>query len=405
MNRAWLAAASGYLYALDPHSSVISRAAWDESTRKTQDSSFEGIGAVLTQRDERTIVENPMEGLPAWRAGIRAGDVIAKVDGIDVATWLLTKVVKLIRGPKNTPVTLTVVREGEPDPIDISIIRAHIAINNVTGKLLKDFPGFAHIKMTGFIPQSARDLRNKLKELARLAPGGKLTGLILDLRNNSGGLLTRAIDIADMFLPGDRQLVDGFKPSGRIVSVRSRRRDEEVHDAHGSSSDYDLPLVVLVNDGAASASEIVASAIQDNGRGLVLGQRTFGKASVQTLFEPALHPDYYIKLTVARYYAPAGETIQVIGVHPDVEIAPKADGKTPVGFREENLNNHLEPITAVHKSPLSRLVPLLEACVKKRGRTDRIVKADPNPQIQPDYQLLRSGDYLDCLIALKYKGR
>ncbi|MBI5610306.1 MAG: S41 family peptidase [Deltaproteobacteria bacterium] len=386
MNRAWEAAAQGYLYALDPHSSVIPRKAWDDSTDKTQDSSFEGIGAVLTQRDDQTIVENPMEGRPAWRAGIRAGDIIHKVDGIDVGGLALNKVVKMIRGPRATKVVLTVSRETEPEPKEYAITRENIEIKNVDGKLLPDYPGVAHVKMTGFIPNSTRDLRAMIEKLSKEAPGGKLTGLVLDLRGNSGGLLTKAIEIADSFLS-----------SGRIVSVRNRDRPEEVTSAQAQATDYGFPVVVLVNDGSASASEIVASALQDNGRALVVGVRTFGKASVQTLYDPPLHYDYYIKLTVARYYAPSGYTLQVVGVSPDVEVAPHVDGKIPVGFREENLNNHLTPVQGRAQSPWAQILPELKGCVDKTGTADAVAKRDPKPQIQPDYQLLKAGDYLRCL--------
>lgn len=386
MNRAWEAAAQGYLYALDPHSSVIPRKAWDDSTDKTQDSSFEGIGAVLTQRDDQTIVENPMEGRPAWRAGIRAGDIIHKVDGIDVGGLALNKVVKMIRGPRATKVVLTVSRETDPEPKEYAITRENIEIKNVDGKLLPDYPGVAHVKMTGFIPNSTRDLRAMIEKLSKEAPGGKLTGLVLDLRGNSGGLLTKAIEIADAFLG-----------SGRIVSVRNRDRPEEVTNAQAQATDYNFPVVVLVNDGSASASEIVASALQDNGRALVVGVRTFGKASVQTLYDPPLHYDYYIKLTVARYYAPSGYTLQVVGVSPDVEVAPHVDGKIPVGFREENLNNHLTPVQGRAQSPWAQILPELKGCVDKTGTADAVAKRDPKPQIQPDYQLLKAGDYLRCL--------
>lgn len=388
MNRMWLSATSGYLYALDPHSSVIARKAWDESTDKTQDNSFEGIGAVLTQRDDQTLVENPMEGKPAWRAGIRAGDIIHKVDGVDVTGLALREVVKKIRGPRNTAVVLTISRESDPEPREVSITRESIEVKNVDGKLLPEFPGVAHVKMSGFIPQSTKDLKAMIEKLQSQAPGGKLTGLILDLRNNSGGLLSKAIEISDLFLQ-----------KGRIVSVRSRNKPEEVHEARKSSDDYTFPLVVLVNDGSASASEIVASAMQDNGRGLVVGLRTFGKASVQTLFEPALHTDYYIKLTVARYYSPQGYTLQVVGVHPDAEVAPDVDGKIPVGFREENLNNHLVPIEVAHKSPFDAMQAALEQCVKTKGQASAIATKEPKPQIHPDFQLLRAADYLNCLAS------
>ena len=181
------------------------------------------------------------------------------------------------------------------------------------------------------------------------------------------------------------------------MSVKSRRKAEEIHEASPSPSDYGYPLVVLVSDGSASASEIVASALQDNKRGLVVGLRTFGKASVQTLFEPALHQDYYIKLTIARYYAPSGYTLQVVGVTPDVEVAPDVDGKIPVGFREENLNNHLVPIQGAQVSPWAAEIPALEKCVKETGKADAIAKREPKPQIHPDFQLLKAADYVTCL--------
>ena len=200
-------------------------------------------------------------------------------------------------------------------------------------------------------------------------------------------MLNQAIEVADLFLPAGK----------RIVSVKSRRKPEEIHVARTTSGDYTFPLVVLVNDGSASASEIVASALQDNGRGLVVGLRTFGKASVQTLFEPALHLDYYIKLTVARYYAPSGQTIQVVGVTPDVQTAPDVDGKIPVGFREENLNNHLIPIEGKARSPWANQLPALDRCVTDSGQAEKLAKREPKPQIHPDYQLLRAADYVNCL--------
>lgn len=393
LDRAWRMAASGYLYALDPHSAVVSRRQWDDATRETQDASFEGIGAVLTQRNGVTIVENPMEGRPAWKAGVRAGDRIVEVDHKDVRGWALHRVVKLIRGPKDTIVTLTVEREGHPDPVDIAIKRQRIEMKNVSGKLIKGHPEFGYVKMVGFVPRSYADIVAKIEELERLAPGGKLRGLILDLRNDSGGLLNQAIDIADLFLS-----------EGRIVSVRNRRRPEEVHVAEDTPSDRRFPLVVLVDDGSASASEIVAAAIQDNGRGLVLGQRTFGKGSVQTLFEPALHPEYFIKLTIARYYTPSGRTIQVTGVVPDAKLPPKLDGKMPLGFREENLNNHLDPIEGNYTSPMSKRMPKLSACAKEHGTAHAIATREKNPQIQPDYQLLQAVDYLGCLAGLPTDG-
>ncbi len=384
-NRLWIAAASGYLNALDPHSSVIPRAEWDKSTQQTQDNSFEGIGAVLTQRGDQTLVENPMDGRPAWRAGLRAGDVIHAIDGASITGMKLADVVARVRGKRDTTVVLTVSRESEPTPRNYSIRREKVEVKNVTGRLLDGYEGIGYVKMNGFIPQSTSDLKDEIQRLERLAPDARLRGLVLDLRGNSGGLLNKAIEVADLFLS-----------RGRILSVKSRTKSEEVHDATASSSDYRMPLVVLVNDSSASASEIVASALQENSRGLVVGLRTYGKASVQSLFEP-LRQDYYIKLTIARYYAPSGTTLQVVGVTPDVVVAPELDGTIPVGFREENLTGHMSGLSGPSRSPWLDKVPELTQCVATTGRAVTIARRDKNAQIKPDFQLLSAADYLNCL--------
>jgi C-terminal peptidase prc len=422
-----ISAAQGYLYSLDPHSSMVSQRAWDESTEKTHDASFDGIGAVLTQRWEfgnsvknrlrgdsqklkpsdgflllelakedemvqKTFVESPMQGQPAAIAGLWAGDEILAVDGKPVEGIPLTKVVSMIRGPRGTKVQLTVQRPGELEPREISIPRSRIKVTNVDGRLLEHHPGIAYIKLTGFIETSYGELLDELKRLDGEVEGG-LRGLVFDLRLNSGGLLQQAVEISDLFLD-----------KGKIVTVKNRKSglmamlgSDEVYKAHDKGT-ISLPMVVLTDDGSASASEIVASAIQDNGRGLVVGERTFGKASVQTLISPRNGEGYYVKLTIARYYGPSGHTIQVVGVQPDVEVAPTADGKTPVGFREEDLSNHLPPIADEHVSPAKALLPPLSECVKSMGIANSIAKANPNPQVKFDYQLFVGADWLECLI-------
>jgi C-terminal peptidase prc len=385
----WLWSSQGFLRSLDPHSAVVSAKAWEESTQKTTDSSFDGIGAILTQRDGQTMIENPIEGQPAYGAGLRSGDVIVKVDGKSIKGQPLGKVVQQIRGPKNTEVVLTVRREGEPSDLQIPIVRAYIEIQNVQSRMVKDHPGIGYVKLSGFVPTSAARLRKAVEALSSQTLRGSLRGLILDLRSNSGGLLQQAVEIGDMFVK-----------EGDIVSVRDRLRGgrgDKVYEAH-SKGTYDIPLVVLVNDSSASASEIVAGAVQDNMRGLIVGERTFGKASVQTLFNSHLGPkDYYIKLTVARYYAPSGRTIQVVGIQPDLEVVPVIDKPMPLGFREENLGKHLAAIETEYQSSNVELIKPLEACVKKRGKAEKMHSADPNPQIRFDYQLMKGADYLECL--------
>jgi C-terminal peptidase prc len=429
-HRLWLAAAQGYLYALDPHSSLLSKKAWEESTKETQDSSFDGIGALLTQRFEpsktlrnrldgevrrldkespyllvqlkeedklrrRTFVESPMSGQPAERAGVWAGDEIVKVDGTSVVDMPLDKVVSMIRGKRGTIVTLTVLREGVPGELDIPVTRSHIRVTNVEGRLLEDYPCLGYVKLTGFIESSFDDLEEEIERLNGLcSEGDGLRGLVFDLRNNSGGLLSQGVRIADLFLD-----------KGVIVTVKNRRKSvftfmgggDEVYTAHPEET-LSLPMVVLVNDGSASASEIVASALQDNARGLVVGERTFGKASVQTLINPLRGQGYYIKLTIARYYSPSGRTLQVVGVKPDVPAAPTLDGKIPLGFREEDLSNHLPQIDTDYDSANQGLSSKLASCVERRGIAERIHRDNPHPQIKFDFQLYRGADYLECLI-------
>lgn len=394
MKHMYVAAAQGYLYSLDPHSSLVSAEAWDESTQRTTDNSFEGIGAILTQRNNETIVESPIEGRPAHQAGVRAGDVITHVDKQAIGGLPLHKVVSKIRGKQGTTVTLTIRREGDPNDHQVPIERAHIDIKNVSGHLLEPHhPGVAYVKVTGFVPTTTSELEKLIADLKaenkKLHDGADLRGIVLDLRGNSGGLLQQGVKVADMFVE-----------DGVIVEVRNRIRKEEVYRASRRGT-VNIPLITLINDGSASASEIVASAIQDNGEGLLVGDRTFGKASVQTLFTPILRKDYYIKLTIARYFSPAGTTIQVVGVKPDFEVPPEVGGKMPLGFREENLSHYLKPLDTTHKSANEKVAIKVKDCAEIRGIAEKIHANDPNPQIKFDYQLMKAADYMECYIDIR----
>jgi C-terminal peptidase prc len=391
IHRAWVAAAQGYLYSLDPHSSLIARAAWEDSTRDVTDASFEGIGAILTRRpgSDYTIVESPIDGQAAVKAGVRAGDTIIAVDGHDIKGMLLPKVVKRIKGPKGTTVILTVDRLGEPKPLDIPIVRSRIDIKNVQGQMVSGHSDIGYIKVTGFVPTTNREMGRMYRKLTAQSKGGKLKGLILDLRRNSGGLLQQGILMADRFLE-----------RGTIVSVRNRGEPDEVHRATERDT-WDVPLVVVVDYGSASASEIVASALQDNGRALVVGDRTFGKASVQTLFTPLLRDDYYIKLTVARYYSPGGRTLQVVGVHPDVDIPPDVGGDMPLGFREEDLSHHLDALNQDYDSPNAEWSRSIAACAERTRHAERSFSDDPNPAVKFDYPMMKGADLLSCMVGEK----
>lgn len=381
-----VAAAQGYLASLDPHSTVVSAKAWEEATKSTTDGSFEGIGAVLMQRGDETIVETPMEDQPAYKAGVRAGDVIVAVDGRPVGGLPLHRVVKRIRGTKGTPVVLTLRRLGEPTDIDVTIVRGHIEVKNVEARLLKDHPDMGYIKVTGFVATTRRDIRQGIDDLVSRTKGGRLRGLLLDLRNNSGGLLQECVDIADDFLE-----------DGVIVSVRNPSDRDEVYRA--TEGAYDFPLVVLVDSGSASAAEILASAVQDNGRGLVVGDRTFGKASVQTLMNPLLRRDYYIKLTVARYYAPSGRTLQVTGVIPDIPVPASLDEEPYPPFREEDLSHHLARLSPDYEPPNKAWVERVKVCERTRGIADTLARSQAGGAVKVDYALFKAADYLECIYA------
>ncbi len=384
------AAARGYLASLDPHSTILSARAWDESTQATSDSSFEGIGAVLTKKGDQTIIETPMEGQPAFKAGLRAGDVIIAVDGQNVEGLPLHKVVQKIRGPKGTEVRLTIRRLGESRDLEFAITRQRIEVRNVQYRLLDRHPDVGWLKITGFVDGTSEAVERAVADLVRQTKGGRLRGLILDLRFNAGGLLQEAVQVADQFLD-----------HGVIVSVKNPSDRDEVYRAKPGA--YEFPVVVLVNAGSASAAEILASAIQENRRGIVVGERTFGKASVQTLLHPLLRRDYYIKLTIARYYAPSGRTIQVLGVTPDIPIPPAPGEEPPPAFREEDLLHHLSRLSGEVEPVQPDVARELSACDRRMGMADRLVRADPNPQVKPDYPLLKAADLLECLVATTEK--
>jgi C-terminal peptidase prc len=390
----WIAAAQGYLASLDPHSNLISEAAWKASTDEIRDSSFEGIGALLMQRHDDIIVESPLEGQPAAKAGLYAGDIIVKVDGVDVRGMPLTKVVAKIRGPKGTEVVLTVQRVGMPEDIDVAIRRSIIPFTNISARMMgPQHAGFGLVKVRGFVSGTTNELKSTIEDLANKSETGQLRGLILDLRNNSGGLLQEAVFMSDLFLK-----------DGRIVSVKSRTSSSE-HYTATTGGDLMTPIIVLVNDGTASAAEIVANAIQENHRGLVIGDRSFGKATVQSLLTPIIGSGYYVKLTVARYYGPDGHTLQVRGIVPDVSVTPDVEGKMPLGFREMDLYDHLPKILTEGIHPNAKRVLKLRECVDTEKLAEQIHAADPNPIIKFDYPLFKGADWLECMIGERTAAR
>ena len=398
INNVLLASVNGYLSSLDPHSNVFKKQEWEESMRQIENNSFEGIGAYLTGGGERDVViANPLEGSPALRAGIKAGDAIWAVDSKTVRGWSVIRVRDKIRGKKGTTVVLSVKRVGQEKTIDIPVIRDKIIIKNITKKLLNYKPHIGYIKLTGFIKSENESVEEEipraletLKKQA-LEQNIELKGLIFDLRRNSGGYLDLAIDVADMFIP-----------KGLIVSTKTPYGSPR--ESFAEKKDItNLPLAVLIDAGSASASEIVASAIQHHGRGLILGERSFGKGTVQRLMELDSNSNYMVKLTQARYYSPSGKTIQVAGVYPDINLSDEEDGSFPFKYvyREEDMWNHL-PNNSYPKVEGKKHFDIekLKSWVKKNGKTKQYINEHKKDAIKPDYQLIRAADYLDALINL-----
>jgi carboxyl-terminal processing protease len=319
-------AVRGMVGSLDPHSALLPPEAFKELQIDTH-GEFTGIGIHVTMRNNLVTVISPIEGTPAYKAGIKAGDKIIKVDG--ETTEDLREAVKRMRGPKGTRVVITILREGEPEPLEFDIIRDVIPIYSVKHAMLK--PGYGYVWVTNFRDNTSEDLIKALEEME----GGEtpLKGLVLDLRDNPGGILSQAIQISDIFLE-----------EGEILSIKGRlKKHTKVFNAHVDDTPRTYPLVVLINGGSASASEIVAGALQDHKRALIMGTTSFGKGSVQTV--ETLRDGYGLKFTIARYYTPSGRSIQAKGVVPDIEVlAGRVDenGTKPENLiKEKDLKNHL----------------------------------------------------------------
>ncbi len=304
-------AVRGMLRALDPHSSFMDPESYREMQVETS-GSFGGLGIEITIRDDQLTVVAPIEGTPAWRAGIQPGDRIVKIEGLATKDMNLPDAVKRMRGPKGTKVTITIVREGTREPFDVALMREVIQVQSIRSQEIE--PGIGYIRVRQFQERTAPDL---VASVEKFDKAGKLTGLIVDVRNNPGGLLSAAVEVSEEFL-GDGKL---------IVYTEGRVRNQNMRfTAHARRAITEVPMVVLVNQGSASASEIVAGAIQDHGRGVVIGQQTFGKGSVQTIIP--LADGSGLRLTTARYFTPKGRSIHGKGITPDIVIDPPKDEVT-----------------------------------------------------------------------------
>jgi carboxyl-terminal processing protease len=297
-------AIKGMLETLDPHSAFMPPNMYKEMQEETR-GRFEGLGIEITVKDGILTVVSPIEGTPAYRAGVLAGDQIIKIDGEPTKNFTLVDSVKRLRGPRGTKVTITIMREGLTKPKDFTLVRDVIPVRSVRYELLEK--NYGYIRLSQFQEKTDGEFEKAMKALEEESKGA-LKGLVLDLRNNPGGLLDQAVKISDRFIE-----------SGVIVSVEGRKEDQKMKFyAHADGNVSRYPLVVLVNGGSASGAEIVAGALQDHGRGILVGTQTFGKGSVQTIIP--LKDGSGLRLTTARYYTPNGRSIQAKGIVPDIIV-------------------------------------------------------------------------------------
>ncbi|EHJ46279.1 carboxyl-terminal protease [Solidesulfovibrio carbinoliphilus subsp. oakridgensis] len=321
----------GMLQQLDPHSSFLSKEEFKEMQVSTS-GEFGGIGIEISMENGRLTVISPIDDTPADKAGIKSGDVILEIEGESTQDMTLVDAVQKIRGPKGKPVALTLIHKDQQKPFKVKVVRDTIPIISVKSNEVE--PGYLYVRLTRFNENTTNELKQAISDFQK---GGKtLKGVILDLRNNPGGLLEQAVSVSDVFLP-----------SGQIVSIKGKSADQEkVFSAKGDGSDVSVPMAVLINAGSASASEIVAGALKDHKRALLVGEKTFGKGSVQTVIP--LSDGSGIKLTTALYYTPNGRSIQAEGIEPDFMVPLEdngADGDKLAAnhqFRERDLSRHLE---------------------------------------------------------------
>jgi carboxyl-terminal processing protease len=324
-------AINGMLTSLDPHSSYLNPKNFSDMQVSTR-GEYGGLGLEVTMEDGLVKVISPMDGTPAAKAGIKTGDLIASIDGTLIQGMTLSEAVDKMRGPVNSQIKITILRKGEKKPLEIVLTRAIIRVESVRFRQEADI---AYIRVTTFNEQTEDGL-DKAVDQVKAKIGNKLRGVVLDLRNNPGGLLDQAIFVSDAFLD-----------QGEIVSTRGRRAgDTQRYGARSGQILAGVPVVVLINEGSASASEIVAGALQDQKRGRVIGTRSFGKGSVQTVIPLAGGVDGALRLTTAKYFTPSGRSIQATGIDPDILVEQTAEGDSEKEaadrLSEANLPKHLD---------------------------------------------------------------
>jgi len=385
------AAINGMLQSLDPHSGYMNPRTFRDMQVQTR-GEFGGLGIEVTQENGFVKVISPIDETPAARAGVRPGDLITHIDGRTVQGLTLNEAVERMRGPPRTEIRLTIRREGVQQPIQLTIVRDVIRIQSVRARLIDEDVGY--IRITSFNEQTDQGLRRAVQQL-RAQAGTRLRGLVLDLRNNPGGLLDQAVAVSDDFLE-----------QGEIVSTRARRaEDAQRYNARPGDIAAGHPIVVLINGGSASASEIVAGALQDHRRAVVIGTRSFGKGSVQTVMP--LPGNGAIRLTTARYYTPSGRSIQATGIEPDVLVELfEGEARAEARDREANLNRALRNDQGQTARPSLVPPPALPPGFVDGSSTPPPRPSEGQPPIQlgditRDYQLQRAVELVRGLAVMR----
>jgi carboxyl-terminal processing protease len=386
-------AIAGMVSSLDPHSQYFDKKSFKEFREGTS-GRFVGVGIEITQEDGLVKVVSPIEGSPAFRAGLKTNDLITKIDDTAVKGLSLNEAVKRMRGEPNTKVLLTIYRKEENRSFPVTIIREEIKQQSVRGKLIE--PGYAWVRINQFQERTMEDFAKKLNDIYKQDPDIK--GLVLDLRNDPGGLLNSAVAVSSAFLPENVTIVstNGQTPESKQV-LKSVPRDylgrEGADPLRGLPANLKkVPLVVLVNEGSASASEIVAGALQDHKRATIMGSQTFGKGSVQT-FRP-LGPDTGLKITTSRYYTPSGRSIQARGILPDVMLDDTEEGSPYAALRtrEADLEKHLTSGQGEEKKDLAREKAREEALkrLEEESRKPAAERRPPEFGSDKDFQLIQA---------------
>ncbi len=399
-------AISGMVSSLDPHSQYFDKKSYKEFREGTA-GRFVGVGIEITQEDGLVKVVSPIEGSPAHRAGLKTNDLITRIDDTAVKGLTLNEAVKRMRGEPNTKVVLTIFRKDENRSFPVTIVREEIKTQSVKAKVIE--PGYAWIRLSQFQERTVDDFARKIDEIYKQESG--LKGLVLDLRNDPGGLLDAAVAISAAFLPENVTVVS---TNGQLAESKfTFKAAPEFYQRRGNSDPLKrlpaslkkVPLVVLVNEGSASASEIVAGALQDHKRATIMGSQTFGKGSVQTV--RPLGPDTGLKITTARYYTPSGRSIQAKGILPDVMVDETAEGNvfSVLRTREADLDKHLSNGQAAEKKDEAR-EKARDAALKKledEAKKPATERKLPEFGTDKDFQLMQALNQLKGLPVLVSK--